>query len=73
MNLKSYYLVLLVLLSTLTSSGQKSVLQKNKPGATLSGKIIEKGTNKPVEFVTVKLVVKRGQLIYSRLHNRWHR
>ena len=54
MNLKSYYLVLLVLLSTLTSSGQKSVLQKNKPGATLSGKIIEKGTNKPVEFVTVK-------------------
>lgn len=58
MNLKSFYLVFLVLISSLASSGQKSVMQKNKSGVTLNGKIIEKNTNKPVEFVTVKLVIK---------------
>lgn len=58
MNLKLLSLVFLVLLASLTSSGQKRVNQKSKSAATLSGKIIEKGTNKPVEFVTVKLVIK---------------
>jgi outer membrane receptor protein involved in Fe transport len=58
MNLKSLSFVLLVLLISLTSYGQKSVLQKSKTGISLSGKIIEKGTNKPVEFVTVKLIIK---------------
>ena len=58
MNLKSLSLVLLVLLNSLTSSGQKSTLKKNKSGISLSGKIIEKGKNKPVEFVTVKLIIK---------------
>jgi len=58
MNRKSIYLVLLILLGTLASSGQKITQSKVKSGISLNGKIVEKGTNKPVEFVTVKLVVK---------------
>jgi outer membrane receptor protein involved in Fe transport len=58
MKLKSFILVLLVLLIYLTSSAQKTVLPKIKGGATLNGKIIEKGTTRPVEFVTIKLMVK---------------
>ncbi|MDP4289774.1 MAG: carboxypeptidase-like regulatory domain-containing protein, partial [Bacteroidota bacterium] len=58
MNLKSLTLVLLVLFSSPVANAQKNVLPKNKSGATLNGKIIEKGTTKPVEYVTVKLMVK---------------
>src|ERR1035437_1409632 len=59
MNRKSIYLVLLVLLVSLTSYSQKPILPKIKSGISLNGKVIEKGTNKPVEFVTVKLIVKK--------------
>lgn len=59
MNQKSTYLVILVLLCTLITFGQNTVLPKVKSGITLNGKIIEKGTSKPVEFVTVKLIVKK--------------
>jgi len=58
MNRKSIFLVLLVLLGTFVSYSQKPILPKIKTGISLNGKIIEKGSNKPVEFVTVKLVVK---------------
>jgi len=52
MNRKSIFLVLLVLLTSLYSSGQKAVLPKVKSGISLNGKIIEKGTNKPVEKIS---------------------
>jgi len=65
MNRKSIFLVLLVIFTSLYSSGQKAVLPKVKSGISLNGKIIEKGSNKPVEFVTVKLVVKADSTFFS--------
>src|ERR1035437_1958434 len=65
MNRKSIYLVFLVLLGSVATFGQSPALPKNKSGISLNGKIIEKGTNKPVEFVTVKLVVKKDSTFFA--------
>ena len=44
---------------------RKPTLPKIKSGISLNGKIIEQGTNKPVEFVTVKLIVKADSTFIS--------